>query len=94
MQCNNTSSSKKRLRNGKISYVNVLSFFSRFTEIFVSELEDIADLKTLVVDYLQGLSPNAAIVDGIVRFVLERVLAVLSILMTGLAFSFLIVSLS
>lgn len=43
---------------------------SRFTEIFVSELENTADLKTLVVDYLQGLSPNAAIVDGIVRFVM------------------------
>lgn len=41
--------------------------FSRFTEIFVCELESTADLKTLVVDYLQGLSPNAAIVDGIVR---------------------------
>jgi len=41
---------------------------SRFTEIFVSELESTADLKTLVVDYLQGLSPNASIVDGIVRF--------------------------
>ena len=44
--------------------------YSRFTEIFVSELESTADLKTLVVDYLQGLSPNAAIVDGIVRFVM------------------------
>lgn len=33
----------------------------------MSELESTADLKTLVVDYLQGLSPNAAIVDGIVR---------------------------
>ena len=41
--------------------------FSRFTEIFVCELESTADLKTLVVDYLQGLSPYAAIVDGIVR---------------------------
>ena len=41
----------------------------RFTEIFVKELEDVGDLKTLVVEYLQGLSPNAAIVDGIVRFV-------------------------
>ena len=42
----------------------------RFTEIFVTELENTADLKTLVVDYLQGLSPNAAVVDGIVRFVM------------------------
>ena len=41
----------------------------RFTEIFVKELEDVGDLKTLVVEYLQGLSPNAAIVDGIVRLV-------------------------
>jgi len=44
--------------------------YLRFTEIFVSELESTADLKTLVVDYLQGLSPNSAIVDGIVRFVM------------------------
>lgn len=44
--------------------------YSRFTEIFVSELESTTDLKTLVVDYLQGLSPNSAIVDGIVRFVM------------------------
>lgn len=41
--------------------------FCRFTEIYVDELEDVNDLKTLVVDYLQGLSPSAAIVDGIVR---------------------------
>ena len=41
----------------------------RFTEIFVNELEDTADLNTLVMDYLKGLSPNATIVDGIVRFV-------------------------
>lgn len=44
--------------------------YSRFTEIFVNELESTADLRTLVVDYLQGLPPNAAIVDGIVRFVM------------------------
>ena len=42
----------------------------RFTEIFVNELEDTADLNTLVMDYLKGLSPNATIVDGIVRFVI------------------------
>ncbi|KAK2570712.1 Midasin [Acropora cervicornis] len=43
---------------------------NRFTEIFVNELEDTADLNTLVMDYLKGLSPNATIVDGIVRFYL------------------------
>ena len=42
----------------------------RFTEIFVNELEDTADLNTLVMDYLKGLSPNATIVDGIVRLVI------------------------
>ena len=47
------------------------TLFSRFTEIFVSELEDTADLRILAVDYLKGLSPNAAIVDGIVRFVMQ-----------------------
>ena len=35
--------------------------------MFVNELEDAGDLKTLVVDYLRGLSPTAAVVDGIVR---------------------------
>lgn len=35
----------------------------------MKEFEDVGDLKTLVVEYLQGLSPNAAIVDGIVRLV-------------------------
>ena len=40
---------------------------SRFTEVFVDELDDTGDLKTLVVHYLQGLSPAAAVVDGIVR---------------------------
>lgn len=40
---------------------------NRFTEIFVHELLDIGDLKTLVVDYLKGLTPTAALIDGIVR---------------------------
>jgi midasin len=40
---------------------------NRFTEIFVSELQDISDLKTLVFSYLRGLSPPATLIDGIVR---------------------------
>lgn len=39
----------------------------RFTEVFVDELDESGDLRTLVVDYLSGLSPVAAVVDGIVR---------------------------
>ncbi len=42
---------------------------NRFTEIFVSELQDIPDLKTLVFSYLQGLSPPGPLIDGIVRLV-------------------------
>ncbi|XP_053396218.1 midasin-like isoform X2 [Mercenaria mercenaria] len=43
---------------------------NRFTELFVDELEDPADLKILVCDYLQGLSLTAGQVDGIVKFYL------------------------
>lgn len=42
---------------------------NRFTEMFVNELQDIPDLKTLVFSYLQGLSPPAPFIDGIVRLV-------------------------
>ena len=42
---------------------------NRFTEIFVSELQEVADLKTLVFSYLERLSPPAALIDGIVRSV-------------------------
>lgn len=44
---------------------------NRFTEIFVNELQDAGDLKTLVVDYLRGLSPTAALINGIVRLVIH-----------------------
>ena len=40
---------------------------NRFTEIFVNELHDVSDLKTLVHNYLQGLSPPGSLVDDIVR---------------------------
>jgi hypothetical protein len=42
---------------------------NRFTEIFVSELQDIPDLNTLVFSYLQGLSPPVPLINGIVRLV-------------------------
>ena len=42
----------------------------RFTEFFVDELEDPQDLKTLVAEYLKGLSLTAAQVEGIVKFYL------------------------
>lgn len=42
---------------------------NRFTEMFVNELQDPGDLKTLVVDYLRGLSPTAALINGIVKLV-------------------------
>ncbi|XP_028395044.1 midasin-like isoform X2 [Dendronephthya gigantea] len=43
---------------------------NRFTEMFVNELQDIPDLKTLVFNYLQGLSPPGPFIDGIVSFYL------------------------
>ncbi|CAB4002946.1 midasin isoform X1 [Paramuricea clavata] len=43
---------------------------NRFTEIFVSELQDIPDLNTLVFSYLQGLSPPVPLINGIVSFYL------------------------
>ena len=42
---------------------------NRFTEMFVNELQDAGDLKTLVMDYLRGLSPTAALINGIVKLV-------------------------
>ncbi|XP_046844513.1 midasin-like isoform X2 [Xenia sp. Carnegie-2017] len=44
---------------------------NRFTEIFVNELHDVSDLKTLVHNYLQGLSPPGSLVDDIVSFYLS-----------------------
>ena len=40
---------------------------SRFTEFFVDELEDVPDLKILVINYLDGLGLTSAQVDGIVQ---------------------------
>lgn len=61
VQCNN------KLSKPHHSHLMCIAMYCRFTEIFVDELDDVNDLKTLVVNYLQGLSPTAAIVDGIVR---------------------------
>ena len=47
-----------------------MMYISRFTELFVDELEDSQDLKILVSDYLQGLSLSSTQVDGIVKFYL------------------------
>ena len=44
---------------------------NRFTELFVDELEDTADLKILVAEYLKGLSLTAAQIEGIVKFYLN-----------------------
>ncbi|KAI0224027.1 Midasin [Lamellibrachia satsuma] len=43
---------------------------NRFTEFFVDELEDSADLKILVREYLKGLSLSAPQIEGIVKFYL------------------------
>ena len=44
---------------------------NRFTEIVVHELTQIQDLKILVSDYLQGLSPSLETVDNIVKFYIK-----------------------
>ena len=44
---------------------------NRFTEFFVDELEDVADLKILIAEYLRGLSLTAAQIEGIVKFYLN-----------------------
>ena len=44
---------------------------NRFTEFFVDELEDVADLKILTAEYLRGLSLTAAQIEGIVKFYLN-----------------------
>ena len=44
---------------------------NRFTEFFVDELEDVADLKILIAEYLKGLSLTAAQIEGIVKFYLN-----------------------
>ncbi|XP_028903180.1 midasin isoform X2 [Ornithorhynchus anatinus] len=41
---------------------------NRFTELYVEELENEADLQILVVDYLKGLNVNKNIVQGIINF--------------------------
>jgi midasin len=43
---------------------------NRFTEFYVDELEDSQDLKTLVAEYLRGLSLSANQIAGIVKFYL------------------------
>ena len=44
---------------------------NRFTEFFVDELEDVADLKILIAEYLKGLSLTTAQIEGIVKFYLN-----------------------
>jgi midasin len=41
--------------------------FSRFTELYVEELESKEDLQILIVDYLKGLSVNKNTVQGIIK---------------------------
>ncbi|XP_018599206.2 midasin isoform X2 [Scleropages formosus] len=43
---------------------------NRFTELYVEELENERDLRTLVSDYLKGLSLNKSVVSGIISFYL------------------------
>ena len=38
-----------------------------FTELYVEELENESDLRILVSDYLKGLNPSRAVVNGIIR---------------------------
>ncbi|XP_034018727.1 midasin-like [Thalassophryne amazonica] len=47
-----------------------LGLRNRFTELYVDELEDQADLRVLVSDYLQCLNPHRNTVSGIISFYL------------------------
>lgn len=40
---------------------------TRFTELYVEELENEGDLRILVSDYLKCLNPNRNIISGIIR---------------------------
>lgn len=42
---------------------------SRFTELYVDELENEGDLRILVSDYLKGLNPNRSVISGIIRLI-------------------------
>ena len=44
--------------------------YNRFTELYMSELEDTQDLEILVAEYLKGLSVSSSQIDGIVKFYL------------------------
>ncbi|XP_068197957.1 midasin isoform X4 [Antennarius striatus] len=47
-----------------------LGLRNRFTELYVEELENEADLRILVSDYLKGLNPHRNVISGIIRFYL------------------------
>lgn len=47
--------------------ITVFFFSFRFTEIYVDELKDEGDLKTLVASYLKKMNISSAIINGIVR---------------------------
>ena len=50
-----------------VSNVSMLTVIFRFTEIYVDELKDSADLKILVSYYLQNGDVTPKLVDGIVK---------------------------
>ncbi|XP_041950170.1 midasin [Alosa sapidissima] len=47
-----------------------LGIRNRFTELFVEELENEADLRILVADYLKGLNMSKSVINGIISFYL------------------------
>ncbi|XP_054617732.1 midasin isoform X2 [Dunckerocampus dactyliophorus] len=47
-----------------------LGLRNRFTELYVEELENEADLRILVSDYLKNLNPHRNVIDGIISFYL------------------------
>lgn len=40
---------------------------TRFTELYVDELENDGDLRILVLDYLKCLNPHRNVISGIIR---------------------------
>nr|XP_057921265.1 midasin [Doryrhamphus excisus] len=47
-----------------------LGLRNRFTELYMEELENEADLRILVSDYLKNLNPHRNVIDGIISFYL------------------------
>lgn len=71
--CQQTHHKKDKKKEGKkevkkVLQLNVSHLVScRFTELYVEELENEADLRILVSDYLRGLNLQKNVISGIIK---------------------------